>query len=328
MCQKRLEINNFSKGARSYVDCLYALLTSAGLFHLPKYMLSGMTGMAFKFVIHRRLLPSSLDLYSWQEENWQAVNSLGIYNETYTGSPMNATFPLYQKNMLHKIISSIDDGKAVIGWEIERPIFCLYTGYNKDEEILFYRNSIGKEEDVLLFDNLGLISEGHWFVQILGDSIENDIRDIFLESLECAVREWNTEYKINPNYGSGKRAYQNLLDAFQSKDFNIGGAYYILEPYIDIKSEISSYMDEVIKELPGLADVSSLYHKLAATLLPLKQIKLTGNYNDDLNCIPEVAKAFWDAMIIEDKAIKELEKYLMNYINNRSFNPSRLRDIH
>lgn len=328
MNQKILEIYNLKKGPRSYIDCLYALLTSAGLFYLPKYMLSGMTGMAFKFVIHKRLLPSSLDLYSWHEENWQAVNNLGIYNETYSDTPMNATFPLYQKNMLHKIISSINDGKAVIGWEIERPMFCLYTGYNRDEEILFFRNSICKEEDVLLFDNLGLISEGHWFVQILGDSIEKDNRDIFLESLECAVREWNTEYKVNPNYGSGKRAYQNLLDAFQSRDFNIGGAYYILEPYIDIKSEICSYMDEVIKELPGLEAVSSLYHKLAETLLPLKQIKLTGNVTDDVNCIPEAAKAFRDAMITEDKAIKELEKYLMNHINNRSFNPSRLRDIH
>ena len=125
MNQKILEIYNLKKGPRSYIDCLYALLTSAGLFYLPKYMLSGMTGMAFKFVIHKRLLPSSLDLYYWQEENWQAVNSLGIYNETYSDTPMNATFPLYQKNMLHKIISSIDDGKAVIGWEIERPIFCL-----------------------------------------------------------------------------------------------------------------------------------------------------------------------------------------------------------
>lgn len=328
MRQKRLEINNFSRGARSYVDCLYALLTSAGLFHLPKYMLSGMTGMAFKFVIHRRLLPSSLDLYSWQEENWQAVNSLGIYNETYTGSPMNATFPLYQRSALHKIITSINEGRAAIGWELERSIFCLYTGYHEAEEVLFFRNSTSKEDEILLFDNLGLVSEGLWFVQIIGEAIEMDYRDIFLESLECAVREWNTEYKVSPEYGSGKRAYQNLIEAFNKHDFNYDGAYYILEPYLDIKTDISSYMDMVIKDIPELADVAYLYHRLAEVLLPLKQIKLTGQPLNDTKYIPEATEIFQDAMLIEDRAIKELEKYLCDYINNRNFNPSRLKHLY
>lgn len=328
MNQKRLKIENFSQGPRSYIDCLYALLTSTGLFHHPKYMLSGMTGMSFKFVVHKRLLPSSLDLYFWQSENWQAVNILGIYNEVYVGTPLDSTFSLYQKSMLGKIVSSIDGGRAAIGWEIERPRFCLYTGYNKEDQVLFFSNSTNKEDDVLLFDNLGLISEGHWFVQIIGDSIEKDYRDIFLESLESAVREWYTEYKVTPDYGSGRRAYQNLLDAFQSRNFNIEGAYYILETYIDIKLEICSYMDAIIKEIPGLADVAFLYHRLAETLLPLKQIKLTGNASNDMNYIPEAAKAFRDAMTIEENAIKELERYLKDYINNRSFNPSRLRNLY
>lgn len=169
-----LEIRNFSKGPRSYIDCLHALLSSAGLFRLPKYMLSGMTGMAFKSIIHKRLLPSSLDLYSWQEENWQAVNILGIYNETYTGTPVNVTFPLYQSRMLQKIIASINEGKPAIGWGLDEPVFCLYTGYDEDEEVLFFRNSNSKEDEVLLFSNLGLVSEGYWFVQIVGESVERD----------------------------------------------------------------------------------------------------------------------------------------------------------
>ena len=328
MNQKKLKIENFHQGPRSYIDCLYALLTSAGLFQHPKYMLSGMTGMSFKFVVHKRLLPSSLDLYSWQAENWQAVNTLGIYNEVYVGTPLDSTFPLYQRNMLDKIIRSIDQGRASIGWEIERPIFCLYTGYNKDDQVLFFSNSTSKEDDVLLFDNLGLISEGHWFVQIIGDSIEKDYRDIYLESLECAVREWYTEYKVTPDYGSGKIAYKNLLDAFRCRDFNIDGAYYILETYIDIKIEICSYMDAIKKEIPDLEDVAFMYHKLADILLQLKQIKLTGNARDDINYIPEAIKAFRDAMTTEENAIKEIERYLKDYINNRSFNPSRLKNLY
>lgn len=284
--------------------------------------------MSFKFVVHKRLLPSSLDLYSWQLENWQAVNTLGIYNEVYVGTPLDSTFPIYQKKMIDKIISSIDQGRAAIGWEIDIPKFCLYTGYNMNDQVLFLTNNTSLEDDVILFDNLGLISEGHWFVQIIGDSVDKDYRDIFLESLECAVREWYTKYKVTPDYGSGKRAYQNLLDAFQSRDFSIDGAYYIIETYIDIKLEISNYMDAIIEELPGLSDAAFLYHRLSEILLPLKQIKLTGNATNDIHYIPEAIKVFRDAMITEEKAIKELEKYLKDYMNNRCFNPSRLRNLY
>lgn len=327
MSEKRLHMSNLEQGSRSYIDCLYSLLTSAGLFHLPKYMLSGMTGMAFKFVIHKRLLPSSLDMYSWQAENWQAVNMLGIYSESYGGSPLEFTYPLYRTQMLKKIKHSINYGKAAIGWGIDRSLFCLYTGYQEDEQVLFFRDSQSKEDGVLLFDNFGLVTEADWYVQIMGDRIEKDNRDIFRESLACAVREWNMGYKVSPDYGSGKEAYQNLLQAFESKDFSFPGAYYFLEKYIDVKSEIGSYMDMVIKEIPELADAAYWYHELQSTLLSLKKMTLTFDPCRDIKLIPDASEVFRAAMQIEEKAVKELENYLYDYLNNKNVNPSRLNDL-
>lgn len=60
MNQKRLTIENLNKGPRSYIDCLYALLTSAGLFNHPKYILSGMTGMALNSIYIRGFFPAPL----------------------------------------------------------------------------------------------------------------------------------------------------------------------------------------------------------------------------------------------------------------------------
>jgi hypothetical protein len=77
-----------------------------------------------------------------------------------------------------------------------------------------------------------------------------------------------------------------------------------------------------------LADVAYLYHRLAEVLSPLKQIKLTGKPLHDKKYIPDAAKIFLDAMQIEDKAIKELEKNLCDYINNKNFNPSRLKHLY
>lgn len=60
----------------------------------------------------------------------------------------------------------------------------------------------------------------------------------------------------------------------------------------------------------------------------LKQVKLTGQPAHDKKYIPEAVKVFRDAMQIEDKAIKETEKYLCDYINNKNYNPSRLKHLY
>jgi hypothetical protein len=328
MNEKKLLLKNFTGGSRSYISCLYSLLTSAGLYSMPKYMLSGMTGMLFKFIIHSRLLPSSLDMYRWQWENWHAVNILGIYNETYAGSPLDATLPLYRKQLLHKIKSSVDEGRAAVGWGSERPQFCLYTGYNDEDQVLFYRDSPNQEEEVLLYENFGLAEEGDWFVQIIGGKIEKDIRDVFRESLEEAVREWHSVYKMKPEYGSGKKAYQNLLDAFQSGDFNYNGAYYMLKPYLNSKMDIARYMDEVIKEIPELSAAAELYRRMAEALLPLRAVRLTGIPEKDKGLIPEAIGCFRAAMLLEDNAVNEIEKYLRDYMHNRSVNPARLKELY
>lgn len=327
MDEKKLVMSNLKYETRSYVDCLYSLLTTTGLFQMPKYMLSGMTGMLFKFIVHKRLLPSSLDMYDWRWENWASVNILGIYNETYVGSPMDATFPIYQQQMLQKIITSIDSGKAVIGWGSENPRFCLYTGYNQKDKVLFYLDQ-SNEEEVLLFDNLCYIDEGDWFIQIIGDRLEKDIRDIFRESLEAAVREWYTEYKVMPEYGSGKGAYLNLLEAFQNRDFHIGGAYYILEAELNSKIEIGRYMDTVKNEIPELVAASQKYQMVSEILSPLKSIRLTGVPEKDIQYIPYAAELFGEAMKYEEEAVKEIEKYLHYYLYNKNINPSRLKDLY
>ncbi len=328
MNEKKLSMDNLTAGSRSYVDCLYSLLTTAGFFPMPKYMLSGMTGMLFKFVVHKRLLPSSLDMYSWQRENWKAVNMLGIYTETYSGSPMDPTFPLCREQAIRKIITSINEGRAAIGWGHENPRFCLYTGYNEEDRVIFCRDSRSKEEEVLLYDNFGLIDEGDWFLQIIGDKVERDIRDIYRESMEDAVREWHTEYKEMPEYGAGKRAYQNLLDAFHSRVFNYNGAYYILELYLDSKINISRYMDAVILEIPELTEVTEIYHKLSDIISPLKALELSGKPENDMKYIPMAAELFQEAMQLEDRAVTRLEKYLENYLHNRRVNPARLKDLY
>lgn len=327
MREKLLKNIKIMRESRSYIDCLYSLLSSAGMFDLPKHMLSGMTGMAFKFTIHKRLLPSSLDMYNWRWENWRAVNALGIYNETYSGSPMDSIFPIYQKNMIKKIKQSIDEGKAVIGWGLSKSSFCLILGYSDEDQVLFFRHNNSKENEVMLYDNLGVINEGDWFFQIIGQMVEKDVRDIYRESMEIAIYEWNSNYKVNSEYGSGKKAYQNLINAFKTGSFYERGAYYILGVYINSKRDISKYMNEVAIEIPALIHAAKQYKKLADTYYHISSIPVTGKPEEDIKYIPQALAFFNEAMQIEEKAIEEIEKYMQEIMSNKKINPARLKNL-
>jgi len=136
------------KESRSYIDCLYAVLKYKGMFSLPKFMLSGMSGIAFKFVVHKRLLPSSLDMYNWVTENWKAVDTLGIYTETYEGSQLNPTFPLYRKEAIKKIK---DSGDVALISTIK---------LTNDEEWIEFNPSQGKKAKMLVFCGPTLIFNG------------------------------------------------------------------------------------------------------------------------------------------------------------------------
>jgi hypothetical protein len=120
------------------------------MFCLPKFMLSGMSGMAFRFVIHKRLLPSSLDMYNWAPENWKAVDNLGIYSEVYEGTHLNTTFPLYRNEAIRKISESIDNGMPVITWGLNFSEFCLITGYDDSDGVLYYMHPGDTENNVLI----------------------------------------------------------------------------------------------------------------------------------------------------------------------------------
>jgi len=58
-----LQSIHFQRESKSFVDCLYAVVTAAKFWEGPKYRLSGMTGMAFKFSVHQNLHRISVTAY-------------------------------------------------------------------------------------------------------------------------------------------------------------------------------------------------------------------------------------------------------------------------
>ncbi|MGV3465356.1 MAG: hypothetical protein ACO1OT_08700 [Heyndrickxia sp.] len=265
MATKKMLDIQIKKQSRSYLNSLHAILTAANLFEGPIYMLSGMTGMSFKFTVLKNLPPRSVNSYgAWVNENWTAVNRIGIYNEAGADRLRHRTFPLIQKHAIQHIIESIDRGIAVLYWI---PEFGVIQGYDLEEKVLFYQKAggfyeskqmYGTNQEVLLFDNVCKNFSSIWFYQVFGEKVDKDRKEIYIDSLKSAVHDWITEYK-SEHAASGRKAYETIIHAMEEQDYDKRGADYILRTYRQSKLEIYQYLNVVAEEFSFLEPVVSMY---------------------------------------------------------------------
>lgn len=248
--------------SKSFTDALYAILTAAGLFHGPKFMLSGLSGMAFKFSVHEKLFPFSVTAYGqWGKEHEPAIDNLGILTGNSGGRTRHDSFAVYQQAAIDSVKQSLNLGLACIYWI---PEFGVIHGYDEEDRVFYVQEGSSSETRYVLYDNFGLNITPFWYCQFIGDKVDIPLRDAVLESLRLALEDWETPYKTLPDQSiaSGRLAYSFLIRALQQGEFDSGGAVYILESYLTARSEIRSYLQEVESVLPGLNEVHSIYAEL------------------------------------------------------------------
>lgn len=253
------------RDSTSYINSLYSVLVGSQLFQGPKYMLSGMTGMAFKFTVVEGISPVSVNSYGpWAKENWTAVNNLGIYNETKADRCRHRTFPLMQKNAIKDIKESIDKGLGVIYWI---PHFGVIYGYDDEQKIFYYMegedyyhkgNQSLLEGKIVTYDNILLNQSLIWFYQTFDEKKVKKIKDIYKDSFILALFDWKKGNKSGKS-ASGLAAYDFMINEMKSENINAQGAAYVLDTYTTSKFEIFQYINEVKREIPELEKASGLY---------------------------------------------------------------------
>ncbi|MDP5272862.1 hypothetical protein [Chengkuizengella axinellae] len=299
--------------SKSFIDCLHAVLLAANLYKEPKYMLSGKSGMAFKFCVHRELLPLSVTSYGqWEAEHHEGMENVGILSNSFAGYTRHPTFPLYQEAAIFKIKQSIDKGIAVIFWE---PEFCVIHGYDDEEQIFFYTNGLDEEEKVVLYDNFGLNITPFWYVHIVTGKADVSDREAIQMSLQTAIMEWETSHKTPPDtsIASGRLGIQYWINALECGKFDQRGAAYILSAAIQSKCEITSYMNEVQGMIPQVSSACKIYLKLSSLYEEFRRLK-----HDDTF---ELIRGLKEAMNMEEKAIKELKKVTSTFPNSYPWVP-------
>ncbi|MFC0329873.1 hypothetical protein ACFOLF_31875 [Paenibacillus sepulcri] len=248
--------------SKSFTDSLHAVLTATNLFTGPKYMLSGYTGMAFKFSVHEQLLPMSVSAYGqWVTEHKPAIDNLGIWTAIDGGRTRHATFSHYRQEAVKWVRESLNRGLGVIYWI---PEFGVIHGYDDEDGIFYVQDGRTDEDRIVLYDNFGLNFTPFWYCQSFGEKVEIPQEDMILESFRLAVYDWETPYKTLPGreIASGKLAYTFLTEALATGGYDERGAVYILDSYLYSRKEIRDYLHDIL----GIwheADVAfSLYDRL------------------------------------------------------------------
>lgn len=262
---------SMKRESKSFTDSLYAILTAANLFHGPKYMLSGLTGMAFKFTVHERLLHLSVSAYGqWGAEHHPAIDNLGLFTVSDGGRTRHPTFRYYQQDAVRWVKDSLDAGIGVIYWI---PEFGVIHGYDDGDRVFFVQDGWSAESQVVLYDNFGINITPFWYCQTIGGKVEVPREAMILESLRLAIQDWDTPYKTLPNtdIASGKLAYTFLVRALQKGDYDENGAVYILESYLYSRNEIRSYLHDAQGIWSELDEASALFEKLVGLISDIKE---------------------------------------------------------
>jgi hypothetical protein len=293
--------------SKSYIDSLHAVLTAAELFTGPKYLLSGLTGMAFKFSVHERLLPLSVSAYgNWGDEHEPAVENVGLLSFRDAGRTRHPTFRFYQQAAIDWTRRSLDRGIGVIYWI---PEFGVIRGYDDEDSVFFMQDGMSDEDQIVLYDNLGLNFTGFWYAEAFADVIDVPLETMVLESIRLALDDWKTPHKTLPNtdIGSGRLAYKFMILALLKGNYDVFGARYIIESYIYARDEIRRYLEDIHHLWPELVEASRLYAAIGDTF-----------EGWDMADVPSLVHAFETAVALEERAMDRFRE-----LSDRLPNPKR-----
>ncbi|RIX60358.1 hypothetical protein D3P08_01980 [Paenibacillus nanensis] len=308
--------------SKSYIDSLHAILTAAHLYDGPKYRLSGLTGMSYKFSVHERLLPLSVTAYGqWGSEHRPAAHNIGLFSIIDAGRTRHPTFRHYQQEAVKRTKLSLDQGVGVMYW---LPEFGVIDGYDDEDRVFFVQDGWSSEKQIVLYDNFGLNFTEFWYYETFGRKVDIPYEAMLLESIRLAITDWDTPYKTLPHkdIGSGKLAYDFFVRALEHGDFDERGAVYILNSFIQSRKEIRAYLQEARGIWTEWDHAADLFRQLADLFPGMEScmIAAEGDKRIDRQKTGELIGLLRAAQAIEDAAVDRFRAVSAAY-------PDRKRSI-
>ncbi|CAM3900496.1 hypothetical protein COLU111180_13310 [Cohnella lubricantis] len=225
---------------RPYTDALHAVLIHRGWFRGSKAMLSGMTVTGFRFTVNRRLTAESATAYNWHSENFLAADFTGMTSSQHMGFVFQPTWPLYRELAIAEIKASIDRGAGAVFWHGE---FVVAAGYDDERSVLYYSDGRDSQLRELPYERFGNNGTPYWYYQIIEGRIPMDEHAIVKESFLQAIFKWETHDLALPErgYACGRAAYDAIVTALRSGDYDRDGARETFATYAAFKRDLAEY---------------------------------------------------------------------------------------
>ena len=297
-----------------YIGAADAILRAAGWWKDETYLLMGMTGMAFHFIMHKTACPSSVTVYPWDHEHLTMMDRIGVFSEVFDGNATMNTFELMQQEAIERIKASIDQGVGVVIWAPSPVLeFGIVHGYDDEDGVFFIDSGIPGHGDPLLYTNLGKSEVPLLFWQIFRGKVEVNREKVFRDSLKYGVGEWDKTFHMTPDYSSGRKAYDNLIGTLERGDYNGFGLCYTMAVYADSKDCLARYLEYIAAEsrdLKGLGRAATLYREVAADFKRIAELVpfRGGQSQVDSAAVPEVTRLVKTARPLEEEAMAVIEK--------------------
>jgi transcriptional regulator with XRE-family HTH domain len=308
--KKVLEDVQMGFSMTSYASAAYGCLKAAGFWQDDMVKFMGMTGLAFRFVIHYQTCPSSPTSYNWYAEHSVMMDRIGVHSDCFMAS-LGAhpnTQAKIQADAAARIRESIDRGIAVAAWAPSPVLeFGIIHGYDDENKLYFVRDCTGLQDVAVPYDALGKSEVPELFYQVFNEKRAVDEEKACADALRYALSEWNREHSPYWGLASGRKAYGNMIEAVQKEDLIVFGLSYILGAYGYSKrcaAEFLKYMAgwTVFRDLDGAAElygqVAGHYEKMAG-LLPFGSNK--GAFDKSK---AELLASIKDCMSLEEEAMR------------------------
>lgn len=316
--QHSKDANIISSSKGSYADVMHRILIHKKWTEFPIHMIAGMTATVFRLVVDRRLTEESISAYNWMAENFVAADFIGVTVSQAAGFSFAPTFPLYQKQALVDIKTSIDRGVGAIVWHDQ---FVIAAGYDDVEQVLLLCNSEGQNVTRLPYDSFGRNSTPYWYYQVLESCRAVDLWEVCKESLIQAVYKWEIHDYMLPtrDYACGSAAYSAMASALETSVYDPRQAAAVLRYYCRSREIMASYVAGLGYLSDQMAQVIQEYRSLSD--LYLEMIRWVDHCDlwdvKEPECVQSVIALLHQARETEQRAIDAIKQAFPETIGNR-----------
>ncbi len=311
----------------SFVAAAEGCLRAAGFWNDETWKLLGLTGMAFHFIVHRELCPSSVTVYDWNAEHVDAMDRIGVHSEAWCtwNSPGRSTIALVRATAQRRIKESLDRGIPVLAWAPTRVLeFGMITGYDDEKGCWQVAQCTNAPADPLPYESLGTSEVPMLAYQVFLGRVPVDEPAAIRASLEFGLSEWNKPFhSASPEmYASGRRGYQSFVAALEKGAVNEFGLAYIIGVYGEARSALARYLrwaaqraGEARMHAAALGEAAEQYAKIGshfaemARLAPLAGANGKGGRVDPDN-LPQILSLVRSCLELEERGMASVASAL------------------